>query len=307
MKGLYVSIFTSLIFVSICSGQTVYFLVADTGHTESYVLPLTNSEDINHARDLVEYGPGIGAAIVVAHVTCGGDGINRDYLAPTEHAWNWHVTDFVGFADNTIEILDGGPHSLLLDCDGWINNTGGLIGFWLFTVVEELQLNPGHWQCDFIYDDQVNMNDLAVLGSYWLRDNCTSPDWCGGTDLNKNTIVDVNELSICAAAWLSPNPYAYQPYWFDAWNCPTQCHGDANCESEAQGLFEPMCPVGQADMTILLSAWPLPVYCGDGTGRYDPRVDFDRDCDIDDNDTAILEYWLGIPEDEFPTDCPIYP
>ncbi|HZP83075.1 MAG TPA: PEP-CTERM sorting domain-containing protein [Chthonomonadaceae bacterium] len=119
-----------------------YFLVAGRPGlpqiTDSYVLPLEEPQDIAHAQALIAQGPDIGAGIVVAAIQAGADGINRDYLAPGAPPWSWHVTQFEGFADFTIELYDGSPTLVEEDVPGWIANTGGHIGFWNYTVVAEL-------------------------------------------------------------------------------------------------------------------------------------------------------------------------
>ena len=122
---------------------TVYFLVTEwTGraqHNDSYVLPLTQADDIAHARELISKGPEeAGSAIVVAAISAGADGINRDWLKDDKPAWNWHVTQFEGFTDFTIEIYDGWPTFVEEDTAGWIANTNGRIGFWNYTVTREL-------------------------------------------------------------------------------------------------------------------------------------------------------------------------
>lgn len=301
MKTLTFPAVAACLLVSVSFGQPVYFLVADDARTESYVLGLTDPLDIDHARELIRDGAAAGQPIVVAQVACGGDGINRDLLSPTKRAWNWHVSAFESFEELTIEILDGRPSDLLTDCDWWMSNAGGRIGFWSFTVVEELGTDPEPWRCNFAYDNTIDLSDMAVLGQYWMRNDCLSPDWCGGTDLDHNHSVDLTDLSTCLGAWLSA--YAKLPVWFEAWNCPTQCHGDANCALESGSPFGPKYPVGMADASILTSIGSLPVYCGDML--YDPRADFDRDCDVDQADVDILEHWLRVEESEFPTDCPV--
>jgi hypothetical protein len=107
-------------------------------HCDSYLLPLSDPDAIEHARALIEGGGAGPGAIAVAHIAAGSDGINRDVLATGEPLWSWHVTDFVDFADTTIEILDGWPTFVESDVDGWIANTNGTIGFWSYTVVREL-------------------------------------------------------------------------------------------------------------------------------------------------------------------------
>lgn len=116
--------------------DTILFLVAEPGgsvvHGDSYVLPLDDPAAIAHARELIALGPeAAGAPIAVAGIAAGADGINRDHRAAGAPEWSWHVTGFQGFADSTIEILDG-----------WIGNTQGTIGFWTYTVVEELPEPP---------------------------------------------------------------------------------------------------------------------------------------------------------------------
>jgi hypothetical protein len=118
------------------TGQLVYFLVGDfpgkpPSH-ESYVLPLSRADHIAHARDLIAKGPAAGQALVVAYIGRNNSGINRNYQDPRFPEWSWEVTNFVGFADVTAEILDGRPS----DAPGYE------IGFWSYTVVRELGPAP---------------------------------------------------------------------------------------------------------------------------------------------------------------------
>jgi hypothetical protein len=123
-------------------GGPILFLVAEpegsVTHGDSYVLPLEDPADIEHARALIALGPAAGAPIAVAAIAAGADGVNRDLLAAGAPPWSWHVSAFDGFTDFTIEILDGWPSFVEQDVDGWIANTGGFVGFWSYTVVEEL-------------------------------------------------------------------------------------------------------------------------------------------------------------------------
>jgi hypothetical protein len=126
--------------------DVVHFLVAErpdqAAHHDSFVLPLDDPEAIAHARALITQGPEIGRPIVHARIAAGADGVNRDYLAPGAPEWSWHVTDFLDFADLTVEILDGWPGYVEGDVPGWIANTGGEIGFWGYTVTAELPVVP---------------------------------------------------------------------------------------------------------------------------------------------------------------------
>lgn len=137
----------ALLFGNAALAGPVYFVVSEwpgqETHHDSYLLPLTQPDDIAHARDLIARGPeAAGATIVVAKIAAGSDGINRNITAPNEPLWNWHVTEFSSFADNTVEILDGWPTFVEGDVPGWIANTNGYVGFWSYTVTRELSAPP---------------------------------------------------------------------------------------------------------------------------------------------------------------------
>ena len=156
----------------------VHFLVSEIGepvHHDSYVLPLSDPTAISHARDLISIGPSVGEAIVVAAIAAGSNGINRNYLSPGAPLWSWHVSEFQGFADNTIEILDGWPTYVESDVKGWIENTSGMIGFWRYTVVAEL--SPG----DYNADRKVDAADYVVWRKNVGTSNILPNDAIGGT------------------------------------------------------------------------------------------------------------------------------
>ena len=146
MKGFLFTAAVLLWFVPSVNAETILFLVAELPgeeiHNDSYVVPLNDPADISHARRLIDEGPGIGQLIVHAGIAPGPDGINRNHLAPGKPEWSWHVSEFLGFTDVTAEVLDGRPSQIEQDVQGWINNTNGQIGFWGYTVVEELAVVP---------------------------------------------------------------------------------------------------------------------------------------------------------------------
>ena len=133
---------------------TVHFVVAErpelAEHGDSFILPLSEPDDIAHARDLIARGPeAAGAPLVFAEVVAGSDGVNRDVLADGEPLWSWHVSAFEGFGDMGIELVDGWPTYVESDVQGWIENTNrdegdprGHIGFWNYTVVAEVGAPP---------------------------------------------------------------------------------------------------------------------------------------------------------------------
>jgi hypothetical protein len=126
-------------------GGTILFLVAKNPALidpcvlcDSFVLPLSDPADVEAARDIIEVGGATEAFIATAQIAAGADGINRDLLAPGQPAWSWHVTEFEAFVGSTIELVDGNPTLVEADVAGWIDNTDGAIGFWTYTVVQEL-------------------------------------------------------------------------------------------------------------------------------------------------------------------------
>ncbi len=122
--------------------EPLYFLVSEINQPcsvcDSYVLPISDPSAIDHARDLVANGPGVGGTIALANVVVGGDGFNRNVLAEGEPLWSWHVTSLVAFADVTIELCDGTPSMVGADPVGFLANTNGVICFWGYTVTAEI-------------------------------------------------------------------------------------------------------------------------------------------------------------------------
>jgi len=138
-------------------GATVYFLVSELPgqefHHDSFVLPLTDADDIAHARDLVRFGPEAGETIVFADIVAGRDDVNRDLLKLGKPAYSWHVSEFTAFGDFGIELVDGHPTYVEDNLAEWIDNTDGnglgepgdgvgAIGFWNYTLTAELTGPP---------------------------------------------------------------------------------------------------------------------------------------------------------------------
>lgn len=173
LEGWLTTIAISILVASVGRADTISFLVAERPgaetHGDSYVLPLSNPDDVSYARRLISEGPDIGGAIAVARIEKGGDGINRDLLAAGAPEWSWHVTEFMGFADFTVEILDGWPGFVEQDVDAWMQNTGGFVGFWNYTVVAEvsprfaLQAGDADQDLDF---DQFDLLLVQQAGKY---------------------------------------------------------------------------------------------------------------------------------------------
>jgi len=130
--------------------ETAYFLVANPdlmliGLSDSYVLPLTDPDDIAVARQLALGG----FLIVVASVTAGADGINRDMLAPGTPPWSWHVVELHAFAEAAIELCDGTPAFTEVDALNMPEGERWDICYWNYTVVAEITapvpVDPSTW------------------------------------------------------------------------------------------------------------------------------------------------------------------
>ena len=154
MRSLWLLLFASFC-TNVIQAAPIGFLVAQPPqgriHHDSYVIAIDSADAarLNHARALLGWvrsgadpNESPGATIVVADIRPGGDGINRNALAPGQPIWNWRVEGQVEFTDFTIEILDGTPTMVEDDVIAWIANTGGAVGFWSYTVVAELGVVP---------------------------------------------------------------------------------------------------------------------------------------------------------------------
>jgi hypothetical protein len=123
--------------------STVYFLVAEIfpNHGDSYILPLTDPEDISRAESIINGTRN--SRIVNARIARGnGDGnyLNKD-LAGSGRVWSWHVVEFFGFVDVTAEIYDSWPTYVEEHLDEWMQQNNGIIGFWAYTVKRKVDVS----------------------------------------------------------------------------------------------------------------------------------------------------------------------
>ena len=59
-----------------------------------------------------------------------------------------------------------------------------------------------HPEADFSDNGRVDLQDFAILASYWDQNTCTAPDWCNGADMDKNQTVDEEDLADFALDWM---------------------------------------------------------------------------------------------------------
>jgi len=55
---------------------------------------------------------------------------------------------------------------------------------------------------DFNGDAIVDLSDFAIFAPRWQVTACQEPDWCAGTDLDRNGWVDYNDVILFADYWL---------------------------------------------------------------------------------------------------------
>jgi hypothetical protein len=123
----------------------VYFLVTEASidKGDSYILPLLDPEDIAEARAIIAEGE---HKIVLAKTTRNPDiNYHRNVDLLRNKVWSWHVAEFIGFVDNTIEIYDGWPGYVEDNYAEWLETTRdaegfGVIGFWDYTLEREVAL-----------------------------------------------------------------------------------------------------------------------------------------------------------------------
>jgi len=104
----------------------VYFMVEDPDHSnnDAFILALTDPDDIAEAREMVTDVSK--RKIILAEITKDNKvnyHVNRDLI--NNHDWSWHIAEFLGFYDNTIEIYDGWPTYVEENYNEWVANTKG--------------------------------------------------------------------------------------------------------------------------------------------------------------------------------------
>ena len=50
---------------------------------------------------------------------------------------------------------------------------------------------------DLNNDGILNFSDFAIFACYWMNNTCSEPDWCEGSDFDKNGRVDFVDYQFC--------------------------------------------------------------------------------------------------------------
>ncbi len=176
-----------------------WFVVAEPGSQQSFLLPLEKAADIAQARAWLADGVGSGVGnIVSATIAAGSDGINRNTIAHDEPLWSWHIERFDGFAELAIELCDGWPGLIEADVAEFIRNTGGRICFWNYRVIAELD------------SERIDLIDDAI-GGFWQLDGLDGHGLVFEVAHNRRELL---------AGWFTFDPAdprgAAAPRWFTA-------------------------------------------------------------------------------------------
>jgi len=144
-------------------------------------------------------------------------------------SWNAASDDLSGIAGYVLVItneqsksLSGVMPNVWFDATSTTISMNGMEGkFWVhLAVVDRVGVKSYqndwqyHWSQTIHYgpiciiasdinsDGFVDMEDFALFGAQWLRNDCIGPDWCGGTDIDMSGGVDLDDLSFMALHWL---------------------------------------------------------------------------------------------------------
>ena len=144
----------SLLFFASCDttnsnpdlSEYTFFKVGETlpDTEESYIIALTDSLQIEHARMIISNPEIVSDKIILAKIIPQNGTENYQNIDLNSNTvWSWRVDEFIGFVFTTIEIYDGWPGYIEEDLNRWFQNTSddpnsGVIGFWGFTVLEEI-------------------------------------------------------------------------------------------------------------------------------------------------------------------------
>jgi hypothetical protein len=63
---------------------------------------------------------------------------------------------------------------------------------------------PRPMTVDLNHDGMPNFYDFSVFAKFWQNASCSEPNWCNGSDFDKNGIVDIHDLQTFAELWLWP-------------------------------------------------------------------------------------------------------
>jgi hypothetical protein len=112
----------------------------DPGNGQTFVFQVSDPTVAHQVR--LGIAQGLNQGVPLFRIAAGGDGVNKNYALPGNPAWNWHVTEFVAFAELLIDAdrpsLSGNASDLALDPVAWVRDNGTLISWRSYYVREEI-------------------------------------------------------------------------------------------------------------------------------------------------------------------------
>lgn len=73
------------------------------------------------------------------------------------------------------------------------------------SILSQQQIQLMIYNPDLNSDKKVDMSDLRMMSAGWLS-QCASPDWCQGMDINRDTYVNFDDFAILANEWMQSLP-----------------------------------------------------------------------------------------------------
>lgn len=123
--------------ISLNTPDGIYFLMADNLHSQSFVVRLEDSQQIEQARAQIKDPAGLLPRILSARVTYKPQNHNRNFASQNKTTWSWHIEQVYTFADFGSTACNGSPEMIEELLLPFIENSG-IICFWNFHVVKEL-------------------------------------------------------------------------------------------------------------------------------------------------------------------------
>jgi hypothetical protein len=119
-----------------------YFRVSTSSNTQSYVVALSDPNQVEQARNQVAHPltalrPSFAPRILVARIAYGSGGFNRDLSSKAKVPWSWHVEKVLRFAELASQDCNGSPEELEENLKAVVESSG-VICFWNYRIVEEL-------------------------------------------------------------------------------------------------------------------------------------------------------------------------
>jgi hypothetical protein len=106
-----------------------------------------------------------------------------------------------------------GPDWLNVDLDGTVWGTPGAEDLgsntWTVRVEDGISIGSDDSEMTIFVNNppnidgvgEVNLGDFAILAKHWL-DQCVSPNWCEGADLDVSGTVNFDDLKTFIHSWL---------------------------------------------------------------------------------------------------------